>query len=872
MRNETIAIHAGYDPDPTTKSVAVPIYQTVAYAFDSADHGAALFNLEAEGYRYSRIANPTTAVLEKRITELEGGVGALAVATGQAALHFALVNLADTGGNIVSVPQLYGTTHTLLAHVLPRQGITTRFADSDKADDIEKLIDENTKAIFSETIGNPAGNVCDIEALAKVAHRHGVPLVVDNTVATPILLKPFDYGADIAVHSLTKFLGGHGTTLGGAIVDSGRFPWTEHASRFPAFNEPDESYHGLVYTRQFGASAYIQRARSVYQRTMGSVLSPFNAFLLLQGIETVALRVERHVENARKVADFLRNDPRVAWVNYAGFPDSPYYALVQKYLERQRVIAVHLRHQGRPGGRQDLLRLAEADHAAGQYRRREIARLPSGFDHPPPDVCRTAADGRRSAGNHPAFDRHRTFRTTSSRTSTRRSRRPAPASAARGRGIDRRAWHDRPVRQTAADRQSRPRAGAAAGRRINSVVRNMPTWTSRSGSSTICRMRRCRRRNASSCASAELAAGDIRIDFHCFSLPSVNRSQTAKWRVDRQYTDIADLGRLQIDGLIVTGAEPNAATLPEEPFWQDLTDIIDWAETNTRSTIWSCLAAHAAVLHLDGIERQRLDTKCSGVYDCAKVTDNWLTEDVPSPLKISHSRLNELRAGDLTARGYQLLTQSRDAGVDIFAKELRSQFIFFQGHPEYDALSLEREYLRDISRFLAGERDTYPAVPAGYFDAETEERLASFQRAGERRTQALAEHRAAGPQPSAGHRGRSRLRRRSSGTGSDIFPPVQEQRRRTPTAEHSDGTVNRAPGLVCIESARQQPAGPASSPVAIATVRHRPDGQFHIRRCSQKRGHRRRSHARGVRCTRNFLYRRRPGGPVVRPLGRSQRR
>src|SRR5271156_6441740 len=317
MRNETIAIHAGYDPDPTTKSVAVPIYQTVAYAFDSADHGAALFNLEAEGYRYSRIANPTTAVLEKRVAELEGGVGALAVATGQAALHFALVNLADSGGNIVSVPQLYGTT---------------RFADSDQADAIERLIDDNTKAVFAETIGNPAGNVCDIEALAKVAHRHGVPLVVDNTVATPILLKPFDYGADIAIHSLTKFLGGHGTTLGGAIVDSGKFRWADQPRRFPAFNEPDQSYHGLVYTKQFGTSAYIQRARSVYQRTMGSVLSPFNAFLLLQGIETVALRIERHVENARKVAEFLRADSRVAWVNYAGFPDSSYHALVQKYL------------------------------------------------------------------------------------------------------------------------------------------------------------------------------------------------------------------------------------------------------------------------------------------------------------------------------------------------------------------------------------------------------------------------------------------------------------------------------------------------------------------------------------------------------------
>ena len=246
MRSETIAIHAGYEPDPATKSVAVPIYQTAAYAFDSADHGAALFNLEAEGYRYSRIANPTTSVLEQRITELEGGVGALAVATGQAALHFAIVNLADGGGNIVSVPQLYGTTHTLLGHILPRQGIATRFAESDKADAIERLIDDDTKAVFAETIGNPAGNVCDIEALAKVAHRHGVPLVVDNTVATPILLKPFNYGADIAVHSLTTFLGGHGTTLGGAIVDSGNFPWAAHAGRFPAFNEPDLSYHGLV--------------------------------------------------------------------------------------------------------------------------------------------------------------------------------------------------------------------------------------------------------------------------------------------------------------------------------------------------------------------------------------------------------------------------------------------------------------------------------------------------------------------------------------------------------------------------------------------------------------------------------------------------
>lgn len=224
------------------------------------------------------------------------------------------------------------------------------------------------------------------------------------------------------------------------------------------------------------------------------------------------------------------------------------------------------------------------------------------------------------------------------------------------------------------------------------------------------------------------AAGNIRIDFHCFSLPSVKRSQPAQWRVGQQYTDIADLDRLHIDGLIVTGAEPVAASLGEEPFWRDLTAIVDWAKTNTRSTIWSCLAAHAAVLHLDGIERRRLDTKCSGIYDCFRVADHWLTDDLPTPLRVSHSRLNELRAGDLSERGYQLLTLSPEGGVDIFAKRLRSQFIFFQGHPEYEALSLEREYLRDISRFLGHERDAYPAIPAGYFDTGTEERLAAFER------------------------------------------------------------------------------------------------------------------------------------------------
>jgi O-acetylhomoserine (thiol)-lyase len=332
MKSDTVAVHGGYETEPTTKAVAVPIYQTVAYEFDSADHGAALFNLEVEGHRYSRISNPTTAVLERRVAELEGGVEALCVSSGQAALNYAVLNLAGMGSNIVSIPQLYGTTHTLFAHVLPSQGVNVRFAESDRAEAIEKLIDEGTRAIFCESIGNPAGNICDIEALAAVAARHGIPLIVDNTVATPILLRPIDYGADIVVHSLTKFMGGHGTTLGGAIVDSGRFPWREHARRFPMFKEPDPSYHGLIYTEHFGEAAYIARCRSVYLRTTGAVLAPMSAFLLLQGIETVALRVERHVENARRVAEFLRRDSRVEWVNYAGFADNPYHALAQKYF------------------------------------------------------------------------------------------------------------------------------------------------------------------------------------------------------------------------------------------------------------------------------------------------------------------------------------------------------------------------------------------------------------------------------------------------------------------------------------------------------------------------------------------------------------
>ncbi len=333
MRDETLALHSGFEADPATKAVAVPIYQTAAYQFDSADHGAALFNLEQDGYRYSRIANPTVAVLETRVAALEGAAGGLATASGQAALYYAFANVAQAGRNIVSTPQLYGTTHTLLHSVLPSQGVMGRFAKGDSAEALAACVDENTRAIYCETVGNPAGNICDIEAIARMAHARGVPLIVDNTVATPVLLKPARHGADIIVHSLTKFMGGHGNAMGGMVLDAGNFDWMAHKDRFPQFTTPDTSYHGLVYAERFGRTAFLARARSVYQRTTGAILSPMSAFLLLQGIETVALRMERHVDNARHVADFLRGDARVDWVNYAGFPENPYYSLARKYLD-----------------------------------------------------------------------------------------------------------------------------------------------------------------------------------------------------------------------------------------------------------------------------------------------------------------------------------------------------------------------------------------------------------------------------------------------------------------------------------------------------------------------------------------------------------
>ncbi|MFM7118981.1 MAG: O-acetylhomoserine aminocarboxypropyltransferase/cysteine synthase family protein, partial [Gammaproteobacteria bacterium] len=332
MRDETLAIHAGYQTEPTTKSVAVPIYQTVAYEFDNAQHGADLFNLAVPGNIYSRIMNPTNDVLEQRVAALERGIGGLAVSAGSAAINYAVLNLAEAGDNIVSVPQLYGGTYTLFAHMLPRQGIEVRFAEDDSPAALERLIDARTKAVYFETIGNPAGNIVDIAAVTAMARSHGIATIADNTVATPALLKPIEHGADIVVHSLTKYMGGHGTTLGGIIVDAGRFPWAAHAERYRAINTPEPSYHGVVYTEAMGPAAYIARARTVPLRNTGAALSPMNAFLLLQGIETLSLRMERHCDNTIAVARFLVAHPKVEWVRYAGLPSDPYHDLARRYM------------------------------------------------------------------------------------------------------------------------------------------------------------------------------------------------------------------------------------------------------------------------------------------------------------------------------------------------------------------------------------------------------------------------------------------------------------------------------------------------------------------------------------------------------------
>ncbi|WP_417232740.1 O-acetylhomoserine aminocarboxypropyltransferase/cysteine synthase family protein [Brevundimonas sp.] len=331
-RFETLALHAGYAPDPTTRAVAVPIYQTTSYAFDDTQHGADLFDLKVAGNIYTRIMNPTSDVLEQRLAALEGGVAALTVASGMAAITYAILTIAEAGDNIIATGALYGGTYNLFAHTLPQYGIEVRFIDADDFAAVAANTDARTRAVFCESIGNPLGNVVDFAALAEAAHAQGLPLIVDNTVPTPYLTRPIEHGADIVVHALTKYIGGHGTSIGGAIVDGGTFPWAEHKARFRRLNEPEVSYHGVVYTEAFGPAAFIGRARTVLLRNTGAAISPFNSFLILQGLETLALRMDRHVENATAVARWLKAHPRVDWVNYAGLPDHPDHALVRKYF------------------------------------------------------------------------------------------------------------------------------------------------------------------------------------------------------------------------------------------------------------------------------------------------------------------------------------------------------------------------------------------------------------------------------------------------------------------------------------------------------------------------------------------------------------
>ncbi len=357
MKIETLAVHAGYKPDPVTKAVVPPIYQTVAYAFDSAQHGADLFDLKVAGNIYTRIMNPTQSVLEERVAALEGGIAALAVASGQSAITYAIQTIAEAGDNIVSSSALYGGTYNLFAHTLPQFGIETRFADYRDPASFEPLIDGKTKAIYVESLGNPQGNITDIAAMAAIAHKHGIPLIVDNTVPSPYLCRPIEHGADIVVQSLTKYLGGHGNSIGGAIIDSGKFPWADHKARFKRLNEPDVSYHGVVYTEALGPAAFIGRARVVPLRNTGAAISPFNAFLILQGIETLALRMDRICDNTLAVAQHLRQNAKVKWVNYAGLPDHRDHALVKKYMGGK---ASGLLTFGVEGGREGGARFLDA--------------------------------------------------------------------------------------------------------------------------------------------------------------------------------------------------------------------------------------------------------------------------------------------------------------------------------------------------------------------------------------------------------------------------------------------------------------------------------------------------------------------------------
>ncbi len=360
MKLDTIAVHGGYSPDPTTKAVAVPIYQTTSYAFDDTQHGADLFDLKVAGNIYTRIMNPTSDVLEKRVAELEGGIAGLALASGMAAITYSIMTIAEAGDNIVSASTLYGGTYNLFAHTLPQYGIDVRFADYRQPESFAKLIDDKTKAIFCESVGNPLGNITDFEKLAKIAHDHGIPLIVDNTVPSPYLCRPIEFGADIVVHALTKYLGGHGNSIGGAIVDSGKFPWAEHKKRFKRLNEPDVSYHGVVYTEALGSAAYIGRARVVPLRNTGAAISPFNSFLILQGIETLALRMDRICDNTLKVAQFLQSHPKANWVNYAGLSNHADKPLVDKYMggRASGILTFGVKDGAKGGARfQDALKL-----------------------------------------------------------------------------------------------------------------------------------------------------------------------------------------------------------------------------------------------------------------------------------------------------------------------------------------------------------------------------------------------------------------------------------------------------------------------------------------------------------------------------------
>ena len=360
MKPETLAVHAGFDSDPTTRAVVVPLYQTTSYSFDSTQHGADLFDLKVPGNIYTRIMNPTQDVLEKRVAALEGGIAGLALASGMAAVTYSIQTIAEAGDNIVSAATLYGGTYNLFAHTLPQYGIQVRFADYRDPDSFAALIDAKTKAIYCESVGNPLGNITDIEKLADIAHAHGIPLIVDNTVPSPYLWRPFDFGADIVVHALTKYIGGHGTSIAGMIVDSGKFPWAEHKARFRRLNEPDVSYHGVIYTEALGSAAYIGRARVVPLRNMGAAISPFNAFMILQGMETLPLRMDRICENTLKIAEFLKEHNKVSWVNYAGLPDHRDHGLVQKYMggRASGILSFGVKGGREGGGRfQDALKL-----------------------------------------------------------------------------------------------------------------------------------------------------------------------------------------------------------------------------------------------------------------------------------------------------------------------------------------------------------------------------------------------------------------------------------------------------------------------------------------------------------------------------------